>query len=204
MKISSKIFLILLLLTACESPVDEILIPEVTTIKGKILCNTPVFGFFSDVTVFLSPDSIIKSSNFSGDFEFTDVESKEYTIEFSLPGYEPSIINVEIQSGENIIPPVYLTEILPRLVKSFSGSRGTGSVGLGWTTETETNNQGFEIQKSNGGDFITIGFMPGAGTSTEERIYNISVSADTSDKYFRLKQISFDNSFRYSFTIKLP
>lgn len=203
MKILFEAILILLLLTACESPVDEILIPEVTTIKGKILCNTPVHGFFSDVTIFLSPDSIIKISNCSGEFEFLNIESKEYSVEFSLPGYEPYQLSVEILPGDNIIPPVYLTEILPRLVKSFSGSRGTGSVGLGWTTETETNNQGFEIQKSNGGEFITAGFIEGAGTSTEEKTYNISIPANPSDKYFRLKQISFDNTYKYSVTIQI-
>lgn len=194
----------IILLIGCDNSDDHALNPNISrSLSGKILCNNPVNGYFSDVRVILIPDSIQNYSNYAGEFYFDNVASELCTLFFVYPGYDTTITLSEIQAGENNLEPKYLNEAPPRLVKSFSGGRSNNSVGLGWITETETNNQGFEIQKSDGGEFTTVAFVEGAGTSTEPRTYSISISAAPSDKYFRLKQISFDNTYKYSVTIKI-
>jgi len=71
---------------------------------------------------------------------------------------------------------------------------------LNWTTATEINNQGFEIEKSADGiSFNNIGFVPGFGTTTEPKSYSYTdQSINSGIHYYRLKQIDFDGSFTYS------
>jgi hypothetical protein len=82
----------------------------------------------------------------------------------------------------------------------FSASVKDNSITLSWTTATETNNRGFEIQKQNETNtWKTIGFVQGKGTSTEVQSYSFTDENLTSRKYsYRLKQVDFDGRFEYS------
>jgi len=87
----------------------------------------------------------------------------------------------------------------------FEGRSELGKVILNWTTATETNNLGFEIERkiihTGDGEWTTIGFKEGKGTTTETHSYqyidNISDIKATSLCY-RLKQIDYDGSYEYS------
>lgn len=94
---------------------------------------------------------------------------------------------------------------VPVELSSFSGVIVNNDVKLIWTTETELNNNGFEIERSiNGKDFITRGFIKGNGTSTEQKKYSFKDITPLSAKYtYRLKQIDFNGSFEYSSTINI-
>lgn len=73
-------------------------------------------------------------------------------------------------------------------------------VQLKWTTETEINNHGFMVERSTDGkEFVSIGFVPGNGNTTETQhyIYN-DKNVEKRQYYYRLKQIDFDESFEYS------
>lgn len=89
---------------------------------------------------------------------------------------------------------------IPVELTSFSASVFDRSVELNWTTATEVNNQGFEVEKSADGiSFNNICFVPGFGTTTEPKSYSYTDQSVTSGKYYyRLKQIDFDGSFTYS------
>lgn len=82
----------------------------------------------------------------------------------------------------------------------FDGSK------LVWSTATEKNNLGFEVQRSVTGvseDFQTIGFVKGQGTKTSPTFYSFIDSEVRSGKYYyRLKQIDFNGEFRYSWTVE--
>ena len=81
---------------------------------------------------------------------------------------------------------------------SFTASVNDNNVILKWETGTETNNQGFQIQRSKGGKFESIGFVPGYGTSTEPHTYSFNDKGLTGGEYqYRLNQIDLDgkNSF---------
>jgi hypothetical protein len=72
---------------------------------------------------------------------------------------------------------------------------------LKWATATETDNQGFEVQRSTDGvNFTKIGWVDGNGNSTSTKTYKFDdkdVEADVV-YYYRLMQIDFDADFEYS------
>jgi Secretion system C-terminal sorting domain len=91
--------------------------------------------------------------------------------------------------------------IVPVELTSFIGNvNNSGNVVLNWSTATETNNQMFEIQRrTNENEYFTIGYVEGAGTTTEPRDYNYTDKTTTTGTYYyRLKQIDFDGRFEYS------
>lgn len=88
---------------------------------------------------------------------------------------------------------------IPVELISFKASVFDGAVELNWMTATETNNSGFEIQRSSGGDFESIDFVDGNGTTAEPNSYSyIDRDVPVGTFTYRLKQIDFDGSFEYS------
>lgn len=89
---------------------------------------------------------------------------------------------------------------IPVELTSFTAVANNGTVNLTWTTATEVNNQGFEIERRNEtSEFNSIGFVQGSGTTTEQRSYSyLDQSAEQGVNYYRLKQIDFDGTFSYS------
>ncbi|OIP63675.1 MAG: hypothetical protein AUK34_01085 [Ignavibacteria bacterium CG2_30_36_16] len=94
---------------------------------------------------------------------------------------------------------------IPVELTNFSATVSNSSVTLHWSTATETNSKGFEIERNmltNGGKEISewkkIGFVSGNGTSTELNNYSFTDNSLASGNYsYRLKQIDFDGSFAY-------
>jgi len=96
---------------------------------------------------------------------------------------------------------------IPVELTSFSATSEADKVLLKWSTATETNNQGFEIErKQDNSGWEHIGFREGNGTTTEPKEYiyidDISTLKLTSLAY-RLKQIDFDGSFEYSEVVEV-
>jgi len=98
-----------------------------------------------------------------------------------------------------------LESIVPVELTSFKAFVKGNNVELNWTTATETNNRGFEIQRSvipNGVRNLvweSAGFLKGNGTSTEPKNYSFVDEGLSSGKFaYRLKQIDYDGSFAYS------
>ena len=89
---------------------------------------------------------------------------------------------------------------LPVELVSFTASLNNNDVTLNWSTATEVNNSGFEIERrSEGKDFDQVGFVPGFGTTTELKNYQFKDTNLKSGSYtYRLKQVDFDGSFKYS------
>ncbi|MBN1482473.1 CSLREA domain-containing protein [candidate division KSB1 bacterium] len=97
------------------------------------------------------------------------------------------------------------TVIVPVELVSFSADIVHNSVKLTWQTASETNNFGFDVEKSrDNSHFAKIGFVPGNGTSVtpHEYVFNDgNVSSGTI--YYRLKQIDTDGTFEYSRVLKV-
>ncbi len=101
-----------------------------------------------------------------------------------------------------IQPPFIATPV--ELLKFTATLNDRRNVLLEWTTATEINNKGFEIEKSNDGKtFRTIGFVNGAGTSATANHYIFLDEAFSEFAYYRLKQIDFDDTFEYSDIISI-
>ncbi|HSW56050.1 MAG TPA: T9SS type A sorting domain-containing protein [Ignavibacteriaceae bacterium] len=89
--------------------------------------------------------------------------------------------------------------IVPVELTAFTAIADFGVVELQWITATETNNQGFEVQRSAGSEFETIAFVEGHGTTTETQVYTYSDKSVNVGSYtYRLKQIDFDGTSTYS------
>jgi hypothetical protein len=91
-------------------------------------------------------------------------------------------------------------EFIPVELTSFVAAVNKSEVVLNWTTATEINNLGFEIQRSSAdGNFQKVGFVPGHGSTTEIQTYEYIDSKVADGNYsYRLKQIDFDGTFDYS------
>lgn len=100
---------------------------------------------------------------------------------------------------------------IPVELSAFSASVESGSVLLTWSTASELNNSGFEIERassfntqlSNGTsplqEWEIIGFVEGHGTTTEKQNYIFNDKPTEYGTYsYRLKQLDFDGTFEYS------
>jgi hypothetical protein len=90
---------------------------------------------------------------------------------------------------------------------SFTSEFVNAKVNLNWTTATELNNLGFEVErKSERERWRTIGFVEGKGTTTETQNYNFIddlFGVADSKIYYRLKQIDFNGTHEYSKEIEI-
>lgn len=109
----------------------------------------------------------------------------------------------------------FVEDPVPVELFSFNASLHNNIVSLNWSTASETNNMGFEIERTsslinNNGkkeEWKIIAFIPGNGTTTEINNYtfndeiNSLISID--NIYYRLKQIDLDGSFVYTNTVEV-
>jgi hypothetical protein len=93
---------------------------------------------------------------------------------------------------------------IPVELTSFIAEVQNEKVILIWSTATETNNNGFEIQRSfDGKSFVTVGFVTGHGTITKPSNYSY-IDEDQSGKvYYRLKQLDYNGTYSYSNIISI-
>jgi hypothetical protein len=92
---------------------------------------------------------------------------------------------------------------LPVNLISLTTNKLSNSIQLNWTTATELNNYGFEVerkvQNSANGNWEKIGFVAGSGTSNSPKSYSFTDNSPVVGKnYYRLKQIDVDGSISYS------
>jgi len=89
---------------------------------------------------------------------------------------------------------------IPVELTNFSANTNNGLVVLDWATATETNNQGFEVQRRTAEtEYSSIGFVEGHGTTTETHNYSFTDrNAQPGVTYYRLKQVDYDGTFEYS------
>ena len=90
---------------------------------------------------------------------------------------------------------------LPVELAHFSAKTNKNSITLSWTTETEIDNRGFEIQSSfDGRIFKKVGFEEGNDNSLSETNYTFEDHQAERGRlyYYRLKQIDNDGSYEFS------
>ncbi len=92
----------------------------------------------------------------------------------------------------------------PVELSTFSIKQEQKHIVLTWTTATETNNHGFEIERQQmrepaNRNWDVVGFISGHGTSSTPHAYQFRDSERIFGKYaYRLKQIDRDGRFEYS------
>ncbi len=90
--------------------------------------------------------------------------------------------------------------LVPVELASFTANVSENDVILNWSTASELNNEGFEVQRLvEGNEFATIGFIEGHGTTTDTKTYRFVDANLTAGSYtYRLKQVDFNGTFAYS------
>jgi photosystem II stability/assembly factor-like uncharacterized protein len=94
---------------------------------------------------------------------------------------------------------------LPVELSSFHSTIFENNVLLKWTTISETNNSGFEIQRAKSETqvpilWVKIGFVNGSGTSNSSHNYELTDKNVRAGRYiYRLKQIDYDGNFEYHY-----
>lgn len=89
---------------------------------------------------------------------------------------------------------------VPVELTSFTAANVGNDVKLAWSTGSEINNSGFEIErKSTQSEWKKIGFVEGNGTTLEQQNYVYVDAGLANGQYnYRLKQVDFDGTFEYS------
>jgi hypothetical protein len=99
---------------------------------------------------------------------------------------------------------------LPVELISFTAKQTGRNIHLGWSTASEINNSGFEIERIEENTSLLnkswqkIGFVRGGGTTTKSQHYNfIDKNIGAGSYSYRLKQIDFDGTVEYSKVINV-
>ncbi len=93
---------------------------------------------------------------------------------------------------------------IPVELTSFTATAIGNDVQLNWSTATEKNNRGFEVQRNNGNGFTTISFVRGNGTTTQPQSYSFVDKNLNSGTYsYRLMQIDLDGTTDLSKTVEV-
>jgi len=91
-----------------------------------------------------------------------------------------------------------LNATLPVELGEMKVSSKDANLILTWTTHSEINNHGFEVQRSfDGKKFVKVDFIKGSGTSSQINNYNFIDKNVKSNQmyYYRLKQVDYDGRF---------
>ncbi len=157
---------------------------------------SPQVGLYNDATGFFAYTA--------GDTTRAVVYAKPSTTTKYTVLSKNSTTNCSTQDTSRII----VNCSLPVSITNFSGVKGNGINTLNWTTSTEQNNKGFEIERSiDGNNFSAIGFKVSKGDNGySNSMLNYSFIDDklnSSFNYYRLKQIDHDGKSKFSNVILL-
>jgi hypothetical protein len=103
-------------------------------------------------------------------------------------------------SGFSDFATVQFNSALPVELLFFTAERETQGVLITWSTAAEINSDYFVVEKSHDGNYFSdAGVVDGAGNSTEVLNYSLhDANPFNGMNYYRLRQVDFDESIRYS------
>lgn len=175
---------------------------------NALICRT-------DTISFLSPEAgettnIIPVTGGLVNFNFTVTPGNTASIVMNFCPDNSQIGShpITLKAYDNASPPcttyVNLTyqvdAALPVELNSFSSSISERNVTISWTTNFESNNSGFDIERTviDNKEWTKIGFVTGSGNSNSQKSYEYTDRRLGSGKYkYRLKQIDFNGNFEY-------
>lgn len=117
--------------------------------------------------------------------------------------WDPSSSDIVTPTFQPIVISTYngfFNGTLPVELTSFTSAVTGNSVSLKWSTSSETNNDGFSIERrsSETGEWKNAGFVKGNGNSNQPKEYSFRDANLLKGSYqYRLKQIDFNGNFEY-------
>ncbi len=151
-------------------------------------------GNLNDAVLYGVTPSLGSTSNNhgTGDFDF------RYNNDLTLDIFALATNNGVGSYRTDASIPVELTSFVAKVIDR--------NVILNWSTATETNNLGFEVERrtQNEQSWNSIGFVKSAGTTTEPQQYSFKDTKLNSGSYtYRLKVVDIDGSYEYSNEIEV-
>ena len=130
-------------------------------------------------------------------FNITPQEARLKARKYASPNSQSTSY---VQYGEINLQQAVENEALPVELNSFTYSINQQGIILKWSTSTEVNNYGFDIERSTDNQlWQNIGFVQGYGNSSSTKNYSFTdENIKYGTYYYRLKQIDNDGSFKYS------
>ena len=148
------------------------------------------------------------------DIDDLGIEGAWQTVSLDLTGTTLATLHFELDSNasaENLYVDhiVFSDGALPVELSAFTARLDGDAALLQWQTASETNNAGFEVQTQNADAWLSIAFLPGAGTTAEAQNYTFRTDPLAPGTHrFRLRQIDFDGASAFSpvveLTVELP
>ncbi len=136
-----------------------------------------------------------------GTYEYLSIRKDAATV------CNPGIVNVPFNSfSEFNIAIASSFGILPVDLLTFNATHlDQGYVEVSWVTASELNNAHFELERSvDGIHYKVIAQIPGAGTTQEIQQYSYrDMDTFQGRYYYRLRQVDFDGSFEYFYTVEV-
>jgi hypothetical protein len=137
------------------------------------------------------------SVNVDLEFRSEDFPEGNYSMDLVISSNDPA--------NPTITVPVTMTmAAVPVELSSLSAEAEKNTVTLRWSTASEINNKGFEVEKHTSTslsmtNWEKAGFIEGKGSTAERQNYIFSEKELNVGSYsYRLKQIDFDGSYEYS------
>ncbi len=129
-------------------------------------------------------------------------------------GWQQNTVDLSAYSGQTIqlafegvsaygnvmgVDDINIYNALPVRYLSFKGARVDKQNRLNWTTTAETDNTGFEVQRSlDGQHYEKLDFVPSIFTGANSTYSYSDPQSDNRVSYYRLKQIDKNGKFSYS------
>ncbi|MBR2772121.1 MAG: T9SS type A sorting domain-containing protein, partial [Bacteroidales bacterium] len=151
--------------------------------------------YWSDFSGVTTDDELYIAHKLSnGTWEKLDGEVLDNSITTRTPVSSYSPFTFGAKNPEPDINP------LPVTFAAFTGRQDGNSVALEWTTLSEKDNDYFEIERSiDGVNYVTVGYVDGAGNSSKRIDYTFSDNAPEQGLlYYRLSQVDFDGTREYA------
>ncbi len=149
---------------------DEIGIFDGEYCVGSIVLTGPIGTFVSMIASTDDPGSAVRDGFIQGhtiSYKFwlnaTSTEITNYNLDYSLGDGTFVSQGTAVVSFENVLP-VELTTFYAKVYDN--------KINLKWTTATEVNNYGFEVERKSNSDWQKIGFVAGQGTSNSQKEYS--------------------------------
>ncbi|MER2997063.1 T9SS type A sorting domain-containing protein [Pontibacter populi] len=180
------------------------------------------YADFEELATVTDPDGIASAQFISGTWPSgAELLPSTGTIRVSnrynlASGNYPMMIRITDNAGKTTDLPLTLRfysasirppDITPLPVEliSFTATTDLKGVLLNWVTASELDNDRFEIERSEDGKvFSMIGTVAGNGTSNRKIKYSFTDTKPLPEvSYYRLKQVDFDGTHKYSKTINV-
>lgn len=165
---------------------------------------------FEVSTLYMEDGRIIVTTNYNGKNWLGYSSNKGLIWTVMNPGHDKRLnlivqdknkqINLFSLDGRSVRLVDYKT--LPVEFTDFSCRSGSdGKVYIEWSTASETNNYGFEVQRFAGDAWSIVAFVKGHGTTVSNSTYSFIDNIEdpgTKNVKYRLKQIDYDGTFAVS------